>query len=234
MRRMEDSQSMSVWVTLGWRVLAAFLGFGAVWYWRWFRRKSFIEFDRSMLVRLGTDTDYEAYANAPVIVGPAPFSDRAGVLEPDLDTRNVVGFVVGPPIWLDNVRQLRVGLDRNQHKAGYYAYLVIHWEHADAVKRFAERGFHVRRVRYNGPQFYAQEDMRETTFIGFGTNAKPDETGDVPVIVHISGGWRGSFRYQPYLRGGFQPYDIKLRTLPWHTKLLIIIKDRFTEEWRNA
>ena len=187
-----------------------------------------------MLVRLGTDAVNEEYAYAPVIVGQSPFSERARAVEPDLDTRNVVGFMVGPPKWIDNVRQLRVGLDRNQHKAGYYAYIVIHWEHADAVKRFAERGFHVRRVKYNSPQYYKEEDMRETTFIGFGTNATPDEAGDVPVIVHITGGWRGSFRYQPYLRGGFGPEDIKLRTLPLQTKFMIKCKDLFTEEWRNA
>ena len=229
---MDDSQSVSVWVTLGWRVLAAFLGFGAVQFARWARRKFFIEYDRSILVRLGTHAENKDYANAPIIVGQFPFSELAGAVEPNLDARNVVGFVVGRPICIRDVWWLHLGLDNNQHKAGYYAYCVIQWEHASAVKRLAERGFHIRRVRYNGPQRY--RDMRETIFLGFGTGSQPDDAGDVPVIVHITDDWLASFRYQPYLRGGFRPEDIKLRVLPPHTKLLIMCKNLLTKEWRDA
>ena len=168
----------------------------------------------------------------PSSLGNFPFSELAGAVEPNLDTRNVVGFVVGRPIWIRNVWWLHLGLDKNQHKAGYYAYCVIQWEHASAVKRFAERGFHVRRIRYNSPQRY--KDMRETIFLGFGTGSEPDDVGDVPVIVHITDGWFASFRYQPYLRGGFHAEDIGLRVLPPQTKLLVGLNAMLTKEWRNA
>ena len=223
---------MSVWVSLGWRVLAAFLGFGAVQFARWARRKFFIEYDRSILVRLGNHAENNDYTNAPIIVGQFPFSELAGAVEPNLDTRNVVGFVVGRPIWIWDVWWLHLGLDKNQHKAGYYAYCVIQWEHASAVKRFAERGFHIRRVRYNGPQRY--KDMRETIFLGFGTGSQPDAAGDVPVIVHITNDWFSSFRHQPYLRGGFFAEDIELRVLTPQTRLLVILKDLLRKGRRDA
>lgn len=223
---------MLSWADLGWRVLAAFLGFGAVQFARWARRKFFIEYDRSILVRLGTDDEKKEYANSPIIVGQFPFSELAGAVEPNLDTRNVVGFVVGRPIWIRDVWWLHLGLDKNQHKAGYYAYCVIQWEHASAVKRFAERGFHVRRIRYNSPQRY--KDMRETIFLGFGTGSEPDDVGDVPVIVHITDDWFASFRYQPYLRGGFRAEDIELRVLPPQTRLLVNLNAMLTKERRNA
>jgi len=229
---MDNIEPVFSWADLAWRVLAAFLGFGAVQFARWARRKLFIEYDRSILIRLGTSPENEDYAYAPIIVGQFPFSELAGAVEPNLDSRNVIGFVVGRPKWIRDVWWLHLGLDKNQHKAGYFAYCVIQWEHASAVRRFAERGFHVRRVRYNGPQRY--QDMRETIFLGFGTGSEPDEAGDVPVIVHITDDWLASFRYQPYERGGFSAEDIDLRVLPPQTKLLIVIRNFLIKRRQNA
>ena len=212
--------------------MAAFLGFGAVQFVRWARRKLFIEYDRSILVRLGTDDESTDYANAPIIVGQFPFSELAGAVEPNLDSRNVVGFVVGPPIWIEDVWWLHLGLDKQQHKAGYYAYCVIQWEHVSAVRRFAERGFHIRRIRYNGPQRYT--NMRETIFLGFGTGSQPDDTGDVPVIVHITDDWLASCRYQPYRRGAFRADDIKLRVLTPQARALVGLGKMFSKEKRSG
>ena len=76
--------------------------------------------------------------------------------------------------------------------------------------------------------------MRERIFVGFSTDATPDDSGAVPVVAHIDTGLLASFRYQPYLRGGFKAEDIRMRALAPHTRGLIWCKDLFTKEWRNA
>ena len=171
------------------------------------------EFDRSMLIWLGTGSDFLRYGNAPIIVGRFPFSDLDEKVRSNLDVRDVIGFVVGPPRWVkaEDFRRLRILPDRKSLQSGFYAYCVIHWEHADWVKRLENRGFHIRRTSYDGPN--AEEGMRERIFVGFGTDATPDVEGNRPAIVHIDAGWLASFRYQPYQRGGFEAEDIEMRAL---------------------
>ena len=197
--------------------------------------KTIREYDRSMLIRLGTGDDSRSYANVPVIVGRFPFSDLGGRVRSNLDVRDVVGFVVGEPKWMEteDLKRLHIVLSRESHKPGYYAYCVMQWEHAAQVKRFADQWFHIRRTGYTGRK--AEPGMRERRFIGFGTDSMPDEgTTDLPLIAHIVTGPLASFRYQPYLRGDFRPEDIKMRALAPQTYLLVRFKDIFTKEWRNA
>ena len=178
-----------------------------------------------MLIRLGTDEDSTRYAHAPVIVGRFPFSDLGGEVRSNLDARDVVGFVVGKPKWMktEDLKRLRIVLNPQFHKPGYYAYCVIQWEHADMVRRFSDQWFHVRRTSYNGNK--AESGMRERIFVGFGTDATPDADGGLPLVAHIDTGLLASFRYQPYLRGGFRAEDIKMRALAPQTKGLIRCKD---------
>ena len=192
------------------------------------------EYDRSILIRLGTHENSPIYENAPVIVGRFPFSDLGGKVRSNLDVRDVIGFVVGSPKWMEmeDVKRLRIVLDSMIHKPGYYAYCVIQWEHADWVKRLESRGFHIRRTSYEGAK--AEPDMREGIFIGFGTDATPDAGGVRPLVAHIDTGLLASFRYQPYLKGGFRAEDIKMRVLAPQTRGLILCKDLFNKEWRNA
>ena len=58
------------------------------------------EYDRSMLIRLGTDRNSRRHARVPVIVGRFPFSDLGGEVRSNLDIRDVIGFVVGEPKWM--------------------------------------------------------------------------------------------------------------------------------------
>ena len=202
-----------------------------------FRRgwnKATKEYDRSMLIRLGSDDDSSRYGNAPIIVGRFPFSDLGGVVRSNLDVRDVVGFVVGKPRWMksEDLKRLRIVLNPEHHKPGYYAYCVIQWEHAGMVKRFADQWFHIRRTSYTGNNDEPQ--MRERIFVGFSTDATPDSGGNLPMVAHIDTGLLASFRYQPYLRGGFRAEDIKMRALAPQTKCLIRCKDLFTKEWQNA
>ena len=230
-----DDGGQSAWITFWPRVAATLAGLLAAFILRRFWNKIAKEYDRSMLIRLGTGRDSTDYANVPLIVGRFPFSDLGGQVRSNLDVRDVVGFVVGTPKWLDYgaLRRLPIEFDPRVHKPGYYAYCVVQWEHAAMVKRFADQWFHIRRTGYTGGK--AERDMRERVFIGFGTDSQPDAgTDDVPMVAHLTGGFCASFKYQPYLRGGFKAEDIKMRALAPQTRSLIWIKNIFTREWQNA
>ena len=230
---MENSDSVS-W---GWflsRLGVTFAGLLFAFMARRGWHRLFREYDRSMLVRLGTDEDAHNYAYAPVIVGRFPFSELDGVVRSNLDIRDVIGFVVGKPRWMErkDLKRLKIPLNREFHKPGYYAYCVIPWEHAPMVRRFADQWLHVRKTSYTGTN--AELGMRERVFVGFSTDATPDGTDARPMIAHIDKGFLASFRYQPYLKGGFEPKDIKMRALSPQVRGLIWCKDWFTKEWHNA
>ena len=231
---MENAESIVWWLDLLLRVAATFVALLGAFMFRRTWNKATKEFDRSMLIRLGTDSDSPNYADAPVIVGRFPFSELDGKVRSNLDVRDVIGFVVGKPRWMDaeDLNRLHIVLNPKFHKPGYYAYCVIQWEHANLVKRFADQWFHIRRTGYHGDG--AEPGMRERIFVGFGTDATPDTDGGLPMVAHIDTGLLASFRYQPYLRGGFKAEDIKMRGLAPQTKTLILCKDLITKEWRNA
>ena len=229
------AQALGVLKTIGTTLTAFLLAFIIRRTWQ----KCAVEYDRPMLVFLGTDSQEEAlkYENVPVIVGQAPMSERAQVVEPDLDTRNVIGFVVGKPKDLDRKKLRKMRINPNEHPTGYYAQCVIFWQHAKAAERFQSAGFHVRKIELNSPQWRRPEapTPREKIFIGFGTDAPADRLGNIPHIAHIVKGPCGPFRYQPYRKGGFDPEDIKYRQLSPPTKFLIQrIKNPITKEWRDA
>ena len=187
---------------------------------RWWA-KHFREYDRSMLIRLGTSRDFAGYANVPVIVGRFPFSDLGGLVRSNLDVRDVVGFMVGHPKYLDVKTLGRMGVppDPDYHTQGYYAYCVIQWEHIDMVKRFKNRCLYIRRTSYTGNN--REPGMREDRFIGFGTNPTPDEEDhSLANIVHIHGGPLASFRCEPYLKGGFIGEDLEARVITCQAKTI--------------
>ena len=189
-------------------------------------QKCFTEFDRSMLIRLSEQGDEAHHPNqfhyVPAIVGAYPFSDLRGEVESNLDTRNVVGFVIDKVRWIDDPRQL--GLDPCEYKPGYYAYCVIQWEHANQIKRYYRQGFGIRKIR-----IVRKSNPRENAFIGFGTDTPEGQT-----IAHWQDGPLASFRYQPYDRAGFKANDIRMRQLAPQTRTLIWLKNFITKEWDNA
>ena len=177
---------------------------------RRFWHRCFAEFDKSMLIRLSEEGDEKHHPSkfhlVPVIVGTYPFSELKGKVESNLDSRNVVGFVVGDVRWIDDPRQL--GLDPCKHPPGYYAYCVIQWEHANQVRRFYRQGFGIRKIRKA-----TETNPQENAFIGFGTDLPPGQE-----IVHWQSGLLASTRYQPYAKAGFQANDIKMRQLAPQTR----------------
>ena len=211
---MESTDSVSWFFS---RLGITFLGMVGALVARWLVGKLFREYDRSMLIRLGVDEkDARKYTNAPVIVGRFPFSDLDGSVRSNLDARDVVGFVIGEPKWIgvEKLQQLKKRKklqDPDSCKPGYYVYCVIQWERAAMVRRFVEQGFHIRRVSYDDDN--AEGMMRERVFIGFGTDATPDEHGNRPMVAHIDKGILPWLRYQPYRRGDFVAEDIEMRAL---------------------
>ena len=189
----------------------------------------FIEYDRSMLIRLSEEGDIDhdptKFVNAPVIVGQFPFSELEGKVQSNLDVRNVIGFVIGEAKWIDNPRIL--GIDPCEWKSGYYAYCVIQWEYASLVKHMYKRGYHIRKVSH--PSSYVGTFQRETRFIGIGTDSSEGQG-----IPHFQSGTLAFLRYQPYDRAGFKAWDIRMRQLSLPTRILIWLKNFITKEWNNA
>ena len=129
---MEDTGSIT-WLNFLLRVAATGAGLLLAFVFRRTWNKATKEYDRSILIRLGDRTEIRReYAHAPVIVGRIPFNDLGGLVRSNLDVRDVIGFVVGEPVWMEreDLKRLRVVLNPEFHKPGYYAYCVIQWEHA--------------------------------------------------------------------------------------------------------
>lgn len=208
-------------------ILAIPLGYALRRVWH----KCFTEFDRSILIRLSEQADDEhhhpsEFNYTPIIVGTYPFSELDGKVESNLDSRNVVGFVIGEVQWLDNPYQFpkRLGIDSFSFKPGYYAYCVIQWEHAYQVRRFFRQGFGIRKIRKK-----TATNPKENAFIGFGTESSKGQE-----IIHWQDGLSASMRYQPYNRAGFKAMDIRMRQLAFQTRALIWLKNFKTKEWDNA
>ena len=188
--------------------------------------KCFTEYDRSLLIRLSEEGDDDHHPvnfhYAPVITGTYPFGELRGKVESNLDSRNVMGFVVGRVRWLDDPESM--GRELRNQKPGYYAYCVIQWEHADEVRRYFKQGFSVRKIR-----IVTESNPRENAFIGFGTEGPCEQA-----IIHSQGGLRASMCYQPYDKYGFMANDIRMRQLAPQTRILIWVKNWKTKEWNDA
>ena len=86
------------------------MGIVAAWIMGWFRRKMFVEFDRSILVRIAIAEGEEAetYANWPILVGPLPFASFDNQTVPNVQVRDVVGFIVGIPRYIEEPEDVSV------------------------------------------------------------------------------------------------------------------------------
>lgn len=197
--------------------------------------RCFMEYDRSMLIRLEPGNslhDPKMFKNTPIIIGTFPFRIFDKKKESDLDIRNVVGFVIGHVQKIDDPAILTaLGLDISEWAPGYYAYCVVNWEYANEVKRMWKRGIGIRKTatRLDDPQ------QRESRFIGFSTDPVKGETqAEQQGIAHFQEGIMAFAHYQPYARAGFKAYDIKVRQLSILTRILIWFKNLVTKEWTNA
>ena len=201
------------------------IGFGVRRIWH----LCFIEYDRSMLIRLSEEGDEDhhpvKFSNVPIIVGQFPFTELDGKVQSNLDVRNVIGFIIGKVQWIDNPRV--IGVDLCEWEPGYYAYCVIQWEYATFIRRIYKQGYYIRKIRRTlsfGPEY-----QREISFVGIGTDS-PKGQG----IPHFQSGPLAFLRYQPYDRAGFKALDIRMRQLSLPARVLVWIKNFITKEWNNA
>ena len=186
------------------RVLTILLGIVAAWVVGWLRRKMFVEFDRSILVRIVPEgEDIDSFANWPILVGPLPFATFSDKTVPNVQAKDVVGFVVGSPRYIDEPEKLNLP----GWSAGYFAYGIIHWEHFGEVRAFVKRG-------YSLQQAFLPNDEGEplqrpgSRFLRFVTESQ--EQQGVPDT--IEGVW-ASVRFKPYAKLGFVSSDLDYRRL---------------------
>lgn len=165
----------------------------------------FIEFDRSILVRIaiGEGEDPASFANWPILIGPLPFASFDNETVPNVQARDVVGFIVGNPGYIDDPNAWRLP----GWKPGYFAYGVIHWEHFREVRALVHRGYYLQQAFLPNQQGHPSF-MPETRFLRFVTNAQ-EQQGVADTIE----GWRASFRFQPYAKLDLHPIDLAYRRL---------------------
>ena len=201
------------------RVITVLLGILAAWAIRRIYHKMFTEFDRSALVRIEIPNDgsAESFANCAILNGPVPFTTYNGVTVPNVQTRDVVAFIVGKPCCVSNPAKL--GLEG--WEPGHFAYAIVHWEHYQEIRQLILRGYCLQQAFL--PDESGKPSLRpETRFLRFAT-ASEGQQG----VADVMEGFRASFRFQPYKKHGFRSTDLDYRRLSlqlqlffWLVKLL--------------
>ena len=186
-------------------VLTVLLGIVAAWTLGWLRRRMFIEFDRSILVRIAVNEgeDPASFANWPILIGPLPFASFDNQTVPNVQARDVVGFIVGSPRYIDDPDARRLP----GWEPGYFAYGVIHWEHFGEVRALVHRGYYLQQAFLPNERGQPSQGP-ESRFLRFVTNAR-EQQGVADTIE----GWRAPFRFQPYAKLELHPIDLPYRRL---------------------
>ena len=201
---------------------ASFLGFALTLAFRRLYHKCFTEYDRSAIFRLSFDTKEECtkldYSNAAVIVGKMPFTEFAGIAKPDLDPRDVIGFVVGPPKYIDNPTR---AFGVSGWEPGYFVYVVINWERSDEFRRYERQGYTIARTIITDDEGNPVRTP-ESRVLSIKTASKAGNG-----IVRTT---NCPLRYQPFKRAGFEASDIQYRKVSW-LALPIIHSIRLSCRW---
>ena len=202
-------------IQVGLGVLTVLLGLVLAWSIRWLRRKMFIEFDRSILVRIeiADGESPESYANWPILVGALPFASFGGRTVPNVQVRDVVGFIVGPPLCIHNPDELNL----DGWEPGYFAYGVIHWERYDEIRSFVKRGHPLQQTFLPDSEGNPIK-VRENRFLRFVTESQ-EQQGVADSIEGIF----ASFRFKPYFKLGFESSDLAYRRLSLQLSLFFWI-----------
>ena len=211
------SSKAAIRVELG--VLTVLLGIVLAWAIRWLLRKMFVEFDRSILVRIDVadSESADSYANWPILVGPLPFTSFGEKTVPNVQVRDVVGFIVGSPICIEDPEKLKL----HGWRAGYFAYGIIHWDRYDEIRAFVKRGHPLQQT------FLPDSDGNpvkrpENRFLRFVTESQ-EQQGVADSIEGICASWR----YKPYAKLGFESSDLAYRRLSLQISLLLWVGRKF-------
>ena len=173
----------------------------------------FVEFDRSILVRIEITAgeNPESYANWPIVVGPLPFTSFGEKTVPNVQVRDVVGFIVGPPICIENPEKLKL----HGWKPGYFAYGIIHWERFDEIRAFVKRGHPLQQTFLPDPDGNPIK-LPENRFLRFVTNSQEQQG-----VADSTEGICASLRFKPYAKLGFESSDLAYRRLSLQISLFL-------------
>ena len=172
----------------------------------------FVEYDRSVLVRVEIPADLQPgdFANWPIINGALPFRTFGGVTVPDVQTGDVVGFIVGEPTKFSDTETIGA----KGWPPGYFAYAAIHWNKYQEVKALVYRGYYLQQTflpdAENKPTHVPQ-----TRFLRFAIGSNGEQG-----IANIVNGPLASFKYQPYKKHGFDSTDIEYRKMTPQARLI--------------
>ena len=119
-------------------------GIITAWILRRLRSILFVEYDRSVLVRIEIPAELQSgdFASWPIINGALPFRAFGEVTVPDVQTRDVVGFIVGKPAEISDTETIGA----KGWSPGYFAYAVIHWNKYQEVKALVDRGYYLQQT----------------------------------------------------------------------------------------
>ena len=200
-------------IQVGLGVLTVILGIVLAWAIRWLRRKMFVEFDRSILVRveIADDENPVSYANWPILVGPLPFASFGGRTVPNVQVKDVVGFIVGAPVCIKNPEEWNLP----GWEPGYFAYGIIHWERFDEIRAFIKRGHYLQQTFLPDSKGNPVK-LPESRFLRFVTDS-PEQQGVADSIE----GMCASLRFKPYAKLGFESSDLAYRRLSLQLSLIL-------------
>ena len=202
-------------IQVGLGVLTVLLGIVLAWAIRWLRRKMFVEFDRSILVRIeiADGETPDSYANWPILVGPLPFASFGGRTVPNVQVKDVVGFIVGAPVCIKNPQEWNL----HGWEPGYFAYGIIHWERFDEIRAFIKRGHYLQQTFLPDPEGNPVK-LPENRFLRFVTDSQ-EQQGVADSIEGIC----ASLRFKPYAKLGFESSDLAYRRLSLQLSLILLM-----------
>ena len=157
--------------------------------------------DASALAYLGQDESASEFGSVPIFPDSPQYVAIEGQITPHPDPREVLGFVVGRPLWLERTKW--------SEDEGYYAFVMINWQVYEQFREWTNRGYGIQMVEF---PCVSGVDSRHLALSPFSH----EERG----IRHICEGPVRVLRWQPYRKLGFKPVRLDISTLTWQVKVL--------------
>ena len=157
--------------------------------------------DASALAYLGRDKSASEFGSVAIFPDSPQYVAVEGQITPHSDPREVLGFVVGKPLWLERTKW--------SDNKGYYAFVMINWQVYEQFREWTKRGYGIQMVEFPS---VSGVDSRHLVLTPFSH----EERG----ILHICEGPVRVLRWQPYEKLGFKPVRLDIYTLTWQVKVL--------------
>ena len=156
--------------------------------------------DASALAYLGTEKNVAEFANAALFPDSPRYSTVYDTVIPHNDPRDVIGFIIGRPRWLDQSKWI--------DQKGYYAYVLINWQMYEQLREWTRRGYGIQKVALldeEGGIDSTRVDSRHMVVTPFNEENK--------YMYDICKGPSRVFRWHPYRKLGFESERLDLCTL---------------------